>query len=260
VVVPGGVAGPLACPAASALSELNALDEAVASDVRALMTTASFLDRLRSTGVLPPAAAAEHGALGPVGRGSGLAEDVRVSRPYGSYPLLGFDAAPPSDDGDALARQQVRVDEIGQSFHLVRQALDELNEHDETGAPNRDGVPPGEIRRPGGAGRSSTTFGGRVDGVLVGDAGRNPVPGGTGSLWRCEMPDTHGSAVGWVEAPQGELLYSVEVDHGRLVRVKPRSASFHNLALLASAFRGDIFTDFAFIEASYGLSVAGAAG
>ena len=63
-----------------------------------------------------------------------------------------------------------------------------------------------------------------------------------------------------VEAPQGELLYLVEADGDRLVRVKARCASFHNLALFPQAFRGDIFTDFVFIEASFGLSIAGVAG
>ena len=71
---------------------------------------------------------------------------------------------------------------------------------------------------------------------------------------------TDGLALGWVEAPQGELLYLVEAEGGRLVRVKPRCASFHNLALFAEAFRGDIFTDFVFIEASFGLSIAGVSG
>jgi Ni,Fe-hydrogenase III large subunit len=56
------------------------------------------------------------------------------------------------------------------------------------------------------------------------------------------------------------LLYLVEVEAGSLRRVKPRSASFHNLSLFPEAFGGDIFTDFAFIEASFGLSIAGVAG
>jgi Ni,Fe-hydrogenase III large subunit len=52
----------------------------------------------------------------------------------------------------------------------------------------------------------------------------------------------------------------VEADGGALVRVKHRSASFHNLAAYPAAFPQDIFTDVAFIEASFGLSIAGAAG
>lgn len=72
-------------------------------------------------------------------------------------------------------------------------------------------------------------------------------------------PNLSGHALGWAEAPQGEVLYAVEVDEGRLRAVRPRSASFVNLALFTAAFPRDITTDFAFIEASFGLSIAGAA-
>jgi Ni,Fe-hydrogenase III large subunit len=81
-------------------------------------------------------------------------------------------------------------------------------------------------------------------------------PGG----WRVDLGPVNGEALGWAEAPQGELLYLVSAEDGRLVRVKPRSASFHNLALFMAAFPADIFTDFVFIEASFGLSIAGVAG
>lgn len=71
------------------------------------------------------------------------------------------------------------------------------------------------------------------------------------------VPD--GRGLGWAEAPQGEVLYLVEVSGGLLRRVKPRSASFHNLPLFHSVFAGDVFTDFPFIEASFGVSIAGVA-
>jgi Ni,Fe-hydrogenase III large subunit len=73
----------------------------------------------------------------------------------------------------------------------------------------------------------------------------------------CELTD--GRAVGWAEAPQGEVLYDVTIEDGRIARCQPRSASFHNLVLMHEVFAGDILTDFPFIEASFGLSVAGAA-
>ncbi len=211
VVVPGGVTGALHLDPSAALAEVGRLEAAIADDARALMATPSFLDRLRGTGPLPPEVVAAHGALGPVARGSGLVDDVRVERPYGAYRHLGFEPAAGFDEGDALARQHVRLVEIHQAFHLVRQALDELSETD-------------------------------------------PQP------WRQTLPAVEGTAVSSVEAPQGELLYLVEADGDRLLRVKARSASFHNLALFPEAFRGDIFTDFVFIEASFGLSIAGVAG
>ena len=66
-------------------------------------------------------------------------------------------------------------------------------------------------------------------------------------------------AVGWAEAPQGEVIYDVQLAGGRIIRCHPRSASFHNLVLMHEVFAGDILTDFPFIEASFGLSVAGVA-
>ncbi len=212
VVVPGGIAAPPLLSTSEALTAVAKLDHAIADDARALMATPSFLDRLRRTGVLPHDVAARHGALGPVGRGSGLAEDIRVERPYGAYELLGFEPAESRDEGDALARQLVRLDEITSAFHLARQALDELSE-----------------------------------------MGEEPA-------WRSELPLLDGVGIAWVEAPQGELVYLVEATGGLITRVKPRTASFHNLALLPQAFRGDILTDFVFIEASLGLHIAGVAG
>jgi formate hydrogenlyase subunit 5 len=73
------------------------------------------------------------------------------------------------------------------------------------------------------------------------------------------IPVPDGRGLGAAEAPQGEVVYSVEVRDGRITRCFARSASFHNLPLFAEVFRGDILTDFPFIEQSFGLSAAGAA-
>ncbi len=78
-------------------------------------------------------------------------------------------------------------------------------------------------------------------------------------LLRLTCEPARGRAVGWAEAPQGEVLYDVRIDAGRVLRCHPRSASFHNLVLMHEVFAGDILTDFPFIEASFGLSVAGVA-
>ena len=215
VVVPGGVSGPPAVPPRAALGTLSGIERALRADLDALMATPSFLDRLRGTGPLDTALAAAHGALGPIGRAAGTGPDLRAERPYGGYRWLGF-ATAQAHISDALGRQQVRVQEVHQSFHLVRQALDELAEDDQEGA-GPDG-------------------------------------------WRVPVTLGEGVALGAVEAPQGELLYLVEAAGGRLAGVSPRTASFHNLALFPAAFQGDIFTDFVFIEASFGLSFAGVAG
>jgi formate hydrogenlyase subunit 5 len=67
-----------------------------------------------------------------------------------------------------------------------------------------------------------------------------------------------GTAAGWVEAPQGELLVWVELREGLLANVHIASPSLRNWALFDHAFPKDVLTDFAFIEHSFGLTPAGA--
>ena len=73
----------------------------------------------------------------------------------------------------------------------------------------------------------------------------------------CQVGD--GRAVGWAEAPQGEVLYDVPGRERPHPPLPARSASFHNLVLIHEVYTGDILTDFPFIEASFGLSAAGVA-
>jgi formate hydrogenlyase subunit 5 len=210
VVIPGGVSARPEVSGRDLLAGIGRLEQAISGDARELMGTSSFLDRLRRTGPLRADRAREHGALGPVGKGSGFRDDARLARPYDAYPALGLGEPGLHQDGDALARLRVRWDEVRQSFHLIRQAAGELAE-------------------------------------------------AAAGLLRVDCPAADGRALGWAEAPQGEVLYDVRVADGRVTRCAIRSASFHNLALFHEVFAGDILTDFPFIEASFGLSVAGVA-
>ena len=127
MIVPGGVDHAPQLAASDLLTAVGQLDKQVSADLSVLRGTASFLDRLRRTGPLRPERATEHGALGPVGRASGRAEDIRQTRPYDAYGSLSVRTAS-RPDGDAMARLDVRAAEIGHSFHLLRQAADELGE------------------------------------------------------------------------------------------------------------------------------------
>lgn len=214
VVVPGGVArryGLLDPDWARIGQELAGLRRDVESDARVLMRTASFLDRLRGTGVLRPELARRWGALGPIGRASGVDDDHRRVSPYDGYRLLRVTRVE-SGAGDAQSRLAVRWQEVSVAFDLLDAAA-------------------------------------RALAVLS-------VP------WRTpdrtvDVPD--GRAQGVAESAQGEVLHSVEIRAGRIVRCFARSASLHNLPLFHDVFHGDIFTDFPFIEASFGLSIAGVA-
>lgn len=76
---------------------------------------------------------------------------------------------------------------------------------------------------------------------------------------RAPLPDdASGAAFGWVEAPQGELLYHVALDAGTVAALHIASPSLRNWALFDHAFPADVLTDFAFIEHSFGLTPAGA--
>ena len=101
-------------PPAQVLAEADKLRMAVMADADALMGTSSFLDRLRGTGPLTPARARQHGALGPIGKASGYADDARLARPYDGYWSLAVAQAPVHDAGDALARLRVRWEEVDQ--------------------------------------------------------------------------------------------------------------------------------------------------
>lgn len=66
------------------------------------------------------------------------------------------------------------------------------------------------------------------------------------------------TALGWAEAPQGELVIWVELRDGVVHRVHIASPSQRNWGLFEQAFPKDVLTDFAFIEHSFGLTPAGA--
>ena len=213
VVVPGGISaswGATGEPAEQVLARLGPIEKRITADAEALMGTSSFLDRLRGTGPLTTARAREHGALGPIGKASGYADDARRARPYDAYRWLAAEPAGEHSGGDAMSRLRVRFDEAARAFRLIRLALSDLPE------------------------RGRLAHGAPID-------------------------PPSGRATGWAEAPQGEVVYDVTIEDGRITCCRPRSASFHNLVLMHEVFVGDILTDFPFIEASFGLSVAGAA-
>lgn len=72
-------------------------------------------------GVLTGEQALSLGAVGPVLRGSGIAQDVRQTG-YAAYPEIGFEPIV-EQAGDAYARTLVRIRETYQSIELLRRAL-----------------------------------------------------------------------------------------------------------------------------------------
>ena len=87
-----------------------------------LEASESHLDRLITTGVLPKRVAFDQGATGPIERASGLDRDLRRDHPYALYADLPL-TVPTFREGDAYARQRVRMAEIEASFVLCQRVL-----------------------------------------------------------------------------------------------------------------------------------------
>jgi Ni,Fe-hydrogenase III large subunit/Ni,Fe-hydrogenase III component G len=117
---------------------------------RMLEDTATFIDRLETTAILPSGYAHQHYLVGPIGRSSGVDRDCRRDHPYAQYGSLTFDVLVKSQ-GDALARVRVLLFEIGQALGLIEHLLDLARvEGAESARPEGPGSALGWAEAPGG--------------------------------------------------------------------------------------------------------------
>jgi len=84
-----------------------------------------WLSRTVGVGVISGEEAVAIGLSGPSLRGSGVAWDIRKSRPYAAYDEMDFDV-PLGENGDTYDRYLVRMEEMRQSRRIVQQAIDNL--------------------------------------------------------------------------------------------------------------------------------------
>jgi formate hydrogenlyase subunit 5 len=120
-VVPGGVRIDIEPnDAARVASVLRDWERDFAQALAVLLRTDSFLDRLVSTGPLLRRDAEDFGCVGPVARGSDVDVDTRRDLPYDGYASV---EVAHHGDGDAMARMEVRFQEVTSSLELIREAL-----------------------------------------------------------------------------------------------------------------------------------------
>jgi NADH-quinone oxidoreductase subunit D len=81
--------------------------------------------RTKNVGVMTPEQGAAYGVSGPNLRGSGVAFDLRKTEDYLPYDQLDFNVVT-REEGDCLARYEVRVDEIRESAKMVIQAIESI--------------------------------------------------------------------------------------------------------------------------------------
>jgi Ni,Fe-hydrogenase III large subunit len=140
---PGGVNRDISDPRA-VLDAVRAVRAAMSSHLIPVLTTDRTVKaRCAGVGVLTREQAVELGAVGPLARGSGLAQDIRTSQPYEAYDRLTVDV-PVRTGGDVGARVVVRALEILASCDLIEQAIETMPEGPIVGGPFMDDVPEGE--------------------------------------------------------------------------------------------------------------------
>jgi NADH-quinone oxidoreductase subunit D len=86
-----------------------------------------FIDRMRNVGVISTADAINWGYTGPILRSTGVPRDLRKDTPYLAYAELDFEV-PVGIKGDNYDRYYVRMREMDESVHMIRQLIDMLPE------------------------------------------------------------------------------------------------------------------------------------
>ncbi len=95
-------------------------------DVDKLLTkNRIFIDRMRDTGTISKEDAISFGFTGPCLRACGVNYDVRKTEPYLVYDRIDFDI-PIGTVGDNFDRYLVRMEEIKQSFKIIKQAMKDM--------------------------------------------------------------------------------------------------------------------------------------
>jgi Ni,Fe-hydrogenase III large subunit len=101
---------------------LEELREEFVAYIDRLENSESHLDRLITTGILHARVAFDQGASGPIERASGLDRDLRRDHPYAFYADLPLTVTV-LKEGDAYARERVRMAEVEASFVLCQRIL-----------------------------------------------------------------------------------------------------------------------------------------
>lgn len=105
---------------------INGMEQELRPIAEAFLRDVSVGTRLHGLGLLKADQARLMGAVGPMLRASGVAYDTRLLG-YAAYDDLDFDPIT-ATEGDSFARCEVRINEIYQSFNLIRQAVDKIPE------------------------------------------------------------------------------------------------------------------------------------
>jgi NADH-quinone oxidoreductase subunit D len=180
-------------------------------------------------GIVTPERALQLGFTGPMLRGSGIAWDLRKKQPYEVYDKLDFDI-PVGKTGDCYDRYLVRVEEMRQSNHIIRQCIQWLRHNPgPVMAANHKVTPPSRVEMKENMESLIHHFKLFSEGYCL------PV----------------GEAYAAVEAPKGEFgVYLISDGANKPYRLKIRAPGFPHLAALDEMSRGHMLADVVAILAS----------
>ena len=178
--------------------------------------------RTVNIGVVTPERAKALGFTGPMLRGSGVAWDLRKKQPYEVYSKLDFDI-PLGVNGDCYDRYLVRVEELRQSNHIIRQCIKWLRDN------------PGPVMS---------------DDCKIRAPARGEMKGNMESLIHHFKLFTEGycvpegEAYAAVEAPKGEFgVYLISDGANKPYRLKVRAPGFAHLAAMDEMVQGHMLAD-----------------
>ncbi|AHE68257.1 NADH-quinone oxidoreductase subunit D [Legionella oakridgensis] len=180
-------------------------------------------------GVVSPEQALQWGFSGPMLRASGVAWDLRKKQPYAAYDKVDFDI-PVGKTGDCYDRYLVRVEEMRQSNHIIRQCIEWLRNN------------PGPVK---------------LDDHKITPPSRRTMKHDMEALIHhfklftegfCLPP---GEVYSAVEAPKGEFgIYLVSDGANKPYRLKIRAPGFAHLSSYDEMVRGHMLADGVAILAS----------
>ncbi len=186
-----------------------------------------WVDRTRDVGLISKELALDYALSGPNLRASGIEHDLRKAAPYLCYSDLQFDI-PIGSVGDCYDRYLVRMEEARQSVRILRQCLDKLPGGPDNTAKEPIHIPDGKTVLPSKE-KALTSMEELIHQFMLVTQGVNAPPG-----------EIYFGA----ENPKGELgFYINSRGGGTPYRLKIRSPSFVNLAILPAILPGHMISD-----------------
>lgn len=107
------------------MKQMDSLKKPLEEIVDIYMNNKFVRARTEGVGILPKEEAIRYGVVGPVARGSGVNNDVRVKSPYAAYDKIKVDVNVETDC-DVRARAIVRLREIQEAINIIQLCLKEL--------------------------------------------------------------------------------------------------------------------------------------